>query len=78
MNQGTLRLLEQTDAGQGVSLDLTPRIRGPRKAEEVGLSRIFSSAVVEAFVDGASVVAVGGAGSAGGGQWAWEELSYDG
>lgn len=79
VNRGTLQLLEQTDVRDGFSLDLVPpRIRGPRKGEEVGLSGTFSSATVEAFVDGASVVAVGGAGSAGGGQWAWEELSYDG
>lgn len=78
VNQGTLLLFEQAGAEDDFSLDLAPRIRGPRKGEEAGLSRVFSSATVEALVDGASVVAMGGAGSTGGGQWAWEELSYDG
>lgn len=77
VNQGTLLLLEQTDVGDD-DLARAPRIRGPRKGEEAGLSGHFSSAAVEALVGGASVVAVGGAGSTGGGQWAWEELSYDG
>lgn len=76
VNQGTLLLLEQAEAGDG--LDLPPRIRGPRKGEEVGLNGEFSSAAVEALVDVGSVVAVGGAGSTGGDQWAWEELTYDG
>lgn len=78
VNQGTLLLLEQTEVGDGVSLDNAPRIRGPRKGEGTGLGRNFSSAAVAALVDGASVVAVGGAGSTGGGHWAWEELTYDG
>lgn len=74
VNQGTLLLLEQTDAGDGLS----PRIRGPRKGEEAWSSRNFTSAAVKALVGGASVVAVGGSGSTEGGKWAWEDLSYDG
>eukprot|EP00752_Nemacystus_decipiens_P010621 g9459.t1 len=80
VNQGTLLLLEQRDPEDGLRLDPTPRIRGPRKGEEVGWGGTLPSAAMEALalVDGASVVAIGGAGSEEGGQWAWEELNYDG
>lgn len=76
VNQGTLRLLEETED------DLPSRIRASQEGEQPGWRDAFSSGTLEAMLGGGGgsvdTVAIGGAGSAGGGaaNWAWEELSY--
>lgn len=68
VNHGTVLLVEPEIGGD----EFAPRIRARRHGEDVWRGNTLLAADY--------AVAMGGAGSPGGGAagWAWEELSYDG